>query len=81
MRRVNLKLLNEWIEANGPDGVTKLAYTSEVSASLIHKMRSGRVPIRSPHRLKVCRAMKVEHDALFPDDEPLAGGESQEEAG
>ena len=66
-RHTNTKLLNEWIQKNGPDGISKLAVESGVSASTISKIRCGSVfPKKQITIDKLCRAMKVTEGELFP---------------
>ena len=81
MRTVNLRVLNEWIEANGPDGVTKLAFHSGVSASLLHKTRAGRVPVRESKRLRICKEMGLAEDTVFPLVESPGRGSADGESG
>lgn len=66
-RRTNRQLLDEWLRRNGPDGVTKLAYESGVSASTISKARFGiSVPKKESTRNKICSVLDVTEDELFP---------------
>ena len=66
MRRVERPVIDHWIEQNGPDGVSRLAVESGVSASTINKLRGGRAPVRASTRLAICRVLKVEEGLLFP---------------
>lgn len=66
IRRVERQLLDEWIDRNGPDGISELAIASRVSASLIAKIRIGCVPKKEITRMKLCRAIEVTEDELFP---------------
>jgi transcriptional regulator with XRE-family HTH domain len=66
-RRTNREILDEWLEKNGPDGVTQLAYKSGVSASTISKARFGiSVPKKPSTRNKICAVLGVSEDVLFP---------------
>lgn len=65
-RGLNRPVLENWIQANGPDGISKLAVESAVSASTISKLRYGRVPVKSSTRLRLCKIIGVLEDVLFP---------------
>lgn len=66
-RRTNRRLLDEWLHRNGPDGVTKLAFNSGISASTITKARFGiSVPKKESTRRKICSVLEVSEDDLFP---------------
>ncbi len=81
MRRVVRAIIDNWIDRNGPDGVTQLAYKSGVSASTINKLRGGRTPTKASTRLAICRTIGVTENELFPPGESTAIGSSEEEAG
>ena len=66
MRLVAREIINGWIDRNGPDGITQLAYKSGVSSSTISKLRGGRIPTKASTRLAICRAIGVSEDELFP---------------
>lgn len=66
MRRVNRKIIDEWVLENGPEGVEKLAKKSGISSSMISKIRVGRVPIRPIFRRSLAKALGVKEDQLFP---------------
>jgi len=71
-RRVALERLDQWISRNRPDGVSKLAVKSEVSASTIWSIRRGLVPAKDITRKALAGAIGVSEDDLFP---PAATGE------
>lgn len=66
MRRVDRAVVDKWLDQNGPDGVSRLAVKSGVSASTIAKMRAGRVPVKASSRLAICRSIGVSEEVLFP---------------
>jgi len=66
-RRANRKLLDEWIGRNGPDGISRLAVESNVSASTITKARCGSViPKKESTLQRICEVIGVKIDELFP---------------
>lgn len=66
-RRTNREILDEWLERNGPDGISRLAIESGVSASTISKARFGiSVPKKLSTRNKICAVLGVSEDILFP---------------
>jgi len=66
-RRVNRPLLDNWIQQHGPDGVSRLAVESKVSADTIKRSRaSGAAPKKLSTCLMLSKAMGVEVDTLFP---------------
>lgn len=75
-RRVERSLIDRWIDKNGPDGLLELAKTSGVSSSTIAKARVGYVPKKQVTRNRLCEALKVSENRLFPPtsaDEEEAG--------
>lgn len=71
---VNRTIIDEWVEENGPDGLVRLALAAQVSASLLSKVRLGKVPKRE-NRKKLCKVLKVDEARLFPSvssDEDVA---------
>lgn len=81
MRRVVRPVIDQWIDKNGPDGISQLAYKSGVSASTIAKLRGGRVPTKASTRLAICRILEVSEDTLFPISNPSPNEPSEDEAG
>ena len=75
-RRVAREHIDQWVGQNRPDGISKLAVKSQVSASHIQSIRRGLVPSKEVTRQLLCRAIGVSENDLFP---PVAAGE--EEAG
>jgi len=65
-RRTNRKIIDEWIEKNGPNGQSKLAVESGISNSLISKARNGDVPKKMSSRIRLARFLNVSEDDLFP---------------
>lgn len=65
-RRVQRSLIDSWIDKHGPDGLLRLADRSGVSSSTISKARLGRVPKRQNIRDRLCEAIGVKEDQLFP---------------
>lgn len=60
-------MLDSWIQHNGPDGISRLAVESKVSADTIKRSRaSGVAPKKLSTCLSISSAMGVEVDALFP---------------
>lgn len=62
---MNRAIIDEWVEENGPDGLVRLALAAQVSASLLSKVRLGKIPKRE-NRKKLCKILKVEEAELFP---------------
>jgi hypothetical protein len=70
-RRTDRKILDDWIERNGPDGVTVLAYKSKVSASTIQKARaSEKAPKKLSTLQRISETIGAEVDDLFPKEKP-----------
>lgn len=68
-RRVNRPLLDSWIEQNGPDGVSRLAVESKVSADTIKRSRaSGMAPKKLSTCLLISGVLGVNVDELFPQE-------------
>lgn len=65
-RKVNRDVIDRWVDKNGPNGVSKLASKSGVSASMISKIRTGRVPIKPLTRAALSKALSTKEDILFP---------------
>jgi transcriptional regulator with XRE-family HTH domain len=76
IRNVERTHLDRWIEEHGPDGISKLAIRSEVSASTISKVRTGFVPAKTATRRALAEAIGIEEDTLFP----LVAAEGKDEA-
>lgn len=73
VRRVNREILDQWLDKNGPDGISKLAVESGVSSSLIAKVRQFKIaPKKQSTRDKLCEALGVSEEALFPETEEKA---------
>lgn len=67
VRRVNRELLDHWIHSNGPDGVSKLAVKSQVSADTIKRSRASRMAPKKPITQQLlAEAIGVNVDELFP---------------
>jgi len=66
-RRVNRPLLDGWLEINGPDGVSRLAVQSQISASTIQKARStGKAPKKFITLQRLSETLGCAIDELFP---------------
>jgi transcriptional regulator with XRE-family HTH domain len=65
-RRVERNLIDRWIDEHGPDGLLRLAERSGVSSSTITKARLGYVPRKKCTRNRLCEAMRVSEERLFP---------------
>lgn len=65
-RRPERRFIDRWISDNNPDGILLLAQRSRVSSSTITKIRLGYVPKKRDTRLKLCEALGVTEDELFP---------------
>lgn len=65
-RRVERCHFDIWIDKNGPDGLLELAKKSGVSSSTITKARIGAVPKKQITRSRLCMAIGVSEDKLFP---------------
>lgn len=66
-RRVNKELLNNWIQEHGPDGISRLAVESRVSAETIKRSRaSGIAPKKLSTCLLISKAVGANLDELFP---------------
>jgi transcriptional regulator with XRE-family HTH domain len=65
-KRINRNLIDSWIDKNGPDGLLVLAQQSGVSASTITKARIGIIPKKYVTRDRLCKAIGVNEDQLFP---------------
>lgn len=76
-RKVNRELIDSWIDEHSPNGLSELSVRAKVSISTIGQARRGFVPRKDRTRLKLCRALGVNEDALFP---PVAAGEGEESA-
>lgn len=69
-RRVNRELLDKWISENGPDGISRLAVESQVSAETIKRSRaSGEAPKKYSTCKLLSDAIGVEMDVLFPQEQ------------
>lgn len=73
-RRVDRKIIDRWIDEHGPNGRLKLAVRASVSASTIDLARQGVSPKKFATRLRLCRALGVDEDYLFP---PVAAGDNR----
>lgn len=65
-RTVNRKIIDAWVSKHKPDGVSKLAEKSNVSTSMISKVRCGRVPVKALTRKALAKALSTSETALFP---------------
>ena len=65
-RTVKKDLIGSWVDKNGPNGLLRLAEKSGVSASTISKARLGTIPKKYVTRARLCEALDVEEDELFP---------------
>jgi hypothetical protein len=65
-RRVNRSLIDQFVEQNGPDGISVLAVESKVSSATWLKARAGRVPKKFSTRKKMFEFFRTSEDALFP---------------
>lgn len=65
-RTVNRNIIDAWVKRHKPDGVTKLAERSNVSTSMISKVRCGRVPSKALTRKALAKAVAATEDDLFP---------------
>ncbi|MFV8250272.1 hypothetical protein ACNQKQ_12990 [Bdellovibrio bacteriovorus] len=62
---VNKQILNEWIEANNPGGLKKLAKNSDVSTRTIASVRLGVVPKSLLIRSALAKAVGSSIETLF----------------
>ena len=65
-RTVKRDIIDIWLDKHGPNGMLRLADKSGVSSSTITKARLGMVPKKQVTRDRLCRAMGVPEEALFP---------------
>lgn len=65
-RKVDRKYIDSWVTKHRPNGIEKLAEKAEISSSMMNKVRIGRVPKREYTRRRICRALKIQEDFLFP---------------
>lgn len=65
-RRTERDIIDRWIDEHGPDGLLRLADESGVSSSTITKARIGYVPKKHGTRAKLCKALGVSEQELFP---------------
>lgn len=70
-RRVERQYLDEWLDENYPNALTKLSVKSGVPANSITKIRGGRVPKSHDLRVQLCEALKITEDDLFPPAETV----------
>jgi DNA-binding phage protein len=67
LRKLNREVLDRWLEANSPDGISKLALKSHVSSETIKRFRSQGL---APKKFITCKliadALGIEIDTLFP---------------
>ena len=66
MQRCERKYIDLWVSKNGPDGILELARKSGVSASTITQARLGRPPKKQFMRDRICEAIGVAEQKLFP---------------
>lgn len=64
-KKVNREPIDKWINENYPDGQAKLGRKSQVSSNSIAKIRLGWVPKNRDARMRLAKALGVEHDTLF----------------
>lgn len=65
-RTVRRELIDSWISEAGRNGLTKLSNKSNVPASSLSKIRTGRVPKDRDQREALASAIGVEESVLFP---------------
>lgn len=65
-RTVKRQIIDDWINANRPNGIGKLASDSFVSVYSLEKIRQGRVPMSFLIRQSLCKVLGVKEDELFP---------------
>lgn len=65
-RTVNREIIDNWIRANGPDGLSKLALKSRVPSNTIARIRTGKVPRSVLIREALAGALECSEDAVFP---------------
>jgi hypothetical protein len=65
-RTVNRKYIDDWVDANGPDGIAKLALKAKVSSSMVQKARLGLAFKTEYRRRLLADAIGVKEELLFP---------------
>lgn len=65
-RRVRLGPLVKWISENNPNGTAKLSLNCGLSQGTIAKVRGGYVPTKPDTRRRLCDALGVSEDEVFP---------------
>lgn len=66
-RRVNRKLLDQWLQEHGPGGVSRLAVASNISASTIEKCRATEMAPKKLSTLqRLSEAVGLDLEKLFP---------------
>lgn len=69
-RKVNRTALDKWLAEHGPDGISRLAVESGVSASTIQKIRYNLVvPKKLSTLQRLSEAMGIKMDVLFPEEQ------------
>ncbi len=67
---MNVKLIREWIEANNPQGMSKLSAESEVSiGTIVNVLKHGHVPnLDTVKRLAKVMEVSLDEMALFEEE-------------
>lgn len=75
-RRINTKLIREWVEKMGDSGRAKLALEARISVTMVQQLLADCYPQfpRETTRDRLCEALGVSEDELFP---PVAAGENE----
>lgn len=74
MRKINVIILNKYIESLGNKGIEKLAIKSDLSVSYLDKLRKGIISNPTLDTInKLCSATGFEFEKLFP----TVGAESE----
>lgn len=66
MRTLNLKLLNDWLEENGPRSKELLAAKAEISSFSVGRILKGEKRPTGPEQIAICLATGIKRDELFP---------------
>jgi hypothetical protein len=65
-RTVAKHYIDDWVARNYPNAIAKLSQISGVPYTSLVQIRYGRAPKNQPNRLKLCRALKLSENKLFP---------------
>lgn len=66
MRTLRKKLMDEWVRANKPDGIRKLAEATQIPSGSLQKIRQGRDIQIELYRESLSRVLGVSVAELFP---------------